>query len=240
MIADIFITMAVTDKALGARGGITAFIVERDMPGFSAGLVEKKMGNRGSKTAELIYENVRVPKTNIIGPFGAGLLVALSVLDEGRIILGAGGLGVAKFALEHATKFAKSRIQFGKPISENQGIQWILADMAMEIRLAEYMVYHTALECERLNKMRIRGEKVSRDERERVSRDGAIVKAFCSEMANRALDKCLTIYGATGYVSPNPIERAYRDARVMTIYEGTNEIQRLIIATDILNRNGVL
>lgn len=238
--ADIIITMAVTDKALGPRGGVTAFIVEKNFPGFSVGVIEKKMGNRASKTAELIYDNVRVPKENIIGELGAGFMVALTVLDEGRIILGAGALGVAKRALELASKFAKSRIQFGKPLAENEAIQWQIADITMGIRAAEYLVYHTAVRCEHLNKLRIAGKKVARDVREELSRDAAIVKAYCSELACKAIDKCINIHGAVGITKGHELERAFRDVRILTIYEGTSEIQRLVISKEILDRDGIL
>ncbi len=239
-VADAVVTMAVTDKTLGAHGGITAFIVDTDTEGFSVGVIEEKMGNRASKTSELIYDNVRVPEENIIGRFGAGLIVALSVLDEGRIILGAGALGGAKGALQLATQWANKRKQYGRPLANKQAIQWMLADSAIEIRPAEYMTYHTAIKLERLNHMRMRGESVPRDIRESVSRDAAIVKAAASEIVNDCVNRTIQVMGGMGYTGRGEIERSFRDSRILRIYEGTNEIQRLIISRDLIHREGVL
>ena len=237
--SNVIITMAVTDRALGARGGVTAFIVENSYEGFSVGTIEKKMGNRGSKCCELIYDNVKVPAENVLGKVGEGFRVALAALDDGRVSLGAGALGAAKGALDLATKYSKQRVQFGKPICENQAIQWMLANTAIKIRAAEYMVYHTASKVqEAIDCRALKGEEPPRLLREELSRDAAIVKVFCSEMAWEAIDNALQIYGGYGYMREYNIERALRDSRVMRIYEGTNEIQRMIIAKEILNRDG--
>jgi alkylation response protein AidB-like acyl-CoA dehydrogenase len=220
-IADVISVFAVTDKALGAHGGVTAFIVETKWPGFTVGKLDDKMGIRGTSTAELIFENLRVPHANVLGKVGEGFKTAMKTLDQGRLTLAAGSLGAAKQALALSVDFAKSRIQFGVPIAQHQAVQFMLAEMYAEIYAMESMVYRTAWMC---------------DAGMPFSRESAIVKLTCSEMLDRIVDKAVQVHGGMGYVTEYPIERMYRDARINRIFEGTNEIQRLIIAGDILKR----
>ncbi len=218
-IANVIIVFAVTDKTLGARGGISAFIVENTFPGYRVGKVDKKMGLHGSYTSELIFEDCVVPAENLLGKPGLGFVTAMKALDMGRIGLAAGAVGAAQKALEMSIQWANQRVQFGKPIGEQQAIQWMLAEMATEIHAARLMTYHAAYKADR---------------GERVSREAAMVKMFASEMACRVVDKAVQIHGGTGYMAEHPVERMYRDARILKIYEGTNEIQRLVIARDLL------
>lgn len=222
-IASVIIVFAVTDKSLGAHGGVTAFIVEPDFPGFKVGHDEDKMGIRGVHSTELLFEDMRVPAENVLGKFGIGFLTAMKALDRGRLGLGAGCLGAAKEVLQMSTKYAKERFQFGKPIGENQAIQWMLADMAIEIYAMENMVYRAAWMC---------------DQGMRFSRESAIVKAFCSEKADRIIHRAIQIHGGIGYMKDFPLERIYRDSRINLIFEGTNEIQRMIIARDVMKKGG--
>jgi alkylation response protein AidB-like acyl-CoA dehydrogenase len=222
-IASVIIVFAVTDKALGAHGGVTAFIVEPDFPGFKVGHDEDKMGIRGIHSTELLFEDMRIPAENVLGRFGIGFLTAMKALDRGRLGLGAGCLGAAKEVLQMSTKYAKERIQFGKPIGENQAIQWMLADMAIEIYAMESMVYRTAWMC---------------DQGMRFSRESAVVKAFCSEKADQIIHRAIQIHGGIGYMKDFPLERIYRDSRINLIFEGTNEIQRMIIARDVMKKGG--
>ncbi len=226
-IADIITVFAVTDPALGARGGVTAFIVEKTFPGFRVGTKETKMGIRGSSTAELIFEDCVVPKENVLGQFGAGFLTALKTLDVGRISLGAGCLGGAQAALDAAIDFAKNRYQFGQPIAQKQAIQWMIADMATEIEALRSLVYRTAWMMDSGN--------MGRD----FSTYAAMCKVFGSEVLDRCVDKCVQIHGGMGYMKKYPVERMYRDARITRIFEGTNEIQRLVIATNLFRKVGV-
>ncbi len=218
-IADVVIVYAVTDKSLGARGGVTAFIVEKGFPGFSVGKIDEKMGLRGSHTAELIFEDCEVPAENVLGEVGMGFLIAMKALDVGRIGLAGGAVGGAQWLLEQCIEWANQRVQFGKPIAHQQAIQWMLADMATEIHAARLMTYHAAWKL---------------DQGQRVSREAAMVKLFASEMANRVADMAVQIHGGIGYMKEHFIERAYRDTRILRIYEGTSEIQRLVIARDLL------
>lgn len=218
-IADVIVVFAVTDEILRAKGGITVFIVERDFPGFSVGKVEDKMGIRGSSTAELAFQEMRVPKENILGQFGAGFITAMKTLDIGRVTLGAGCLGAAREALKMSVEFAKKRVQFGVPIAEKQAVQWMIAEMAADIYAMENMVYRTAWMCDRGTKF---------------TKESAICKMFCSEALDRVVDKAVQIHGGLGYMADYPIERFYRDARINRIFEGTNEIQRMVIAENVL------
>jgi len=226
-IADIITVFAVTDPALGARGGVTAFIVENTFPGYRIGTKETKMGIRGSSTAEIIFEDCVVPKENVLGQFGAGFLTALKTLDVGRISLGAGCLGGSQAALEAAIDFAKNRYQFGQPIAQKQAIQWMIADMATEIEALRSLVYRTAWMMDSGN--------MGRD----FSTYAAMCKVFGSEVLDRCVDKCVQIHGGMGYMKKYPVERMYRDARITRIFEGTNEIQRLVIATNLFRKVGV-
>lgn len=218
-IADVVTVMAVTDKEKGLRG-ISAFIVEKTFPGYSVGKIEAKMGTHGSNIAELIFEDCQVPIGNVIGGVeGKGFATAMKVLDKGRISIAAFCVGAAQHCLDLAVAYAKQRVQFGKPISENQAIQWMLADSATAIYAGRQMVYHTAW---------------CRDQKQRVSQQAAMVKLYCSEMADRVADAALQIHGGMGYMKESPIERIYRDMRLFRIFEGTSEVQRMVIARELL------
>ena len=219
-IADVVVVYAANDRAKGARGGITAFIVEKAFRGFRVGKIDEKMGLRGSKTGELIFEDCEVPEENVLGgEVGAGFRTALGALDIGRVSLSAGAVGTSQHLLELGIAHAKRRKQFGQPIAANQAIQWMLADSAVEIHAARLMVYDAAAKLDRGL---------------RVSREAAMVKVYASELANRVADRVLQIHGGMGYMKDSPVERAYRDARILRIYEGTSEVQRMIIAEDLL------
>jgi len=218
-IADVVTVMAVTDKSKGARG-VTAFIVEKTFPGFSVGQIDRKMGIHGNNTAELVFEDCQVPAKNIIGlQEGKGFTTAMKVLDKGRITIGAVCVGTAQYCLELSIAYSKQRVQFGKPICANQAIQWMLADMAICIYTARQIVYHTAW---------------CRDQKQRVTQQAAMVKLYCTEMVNRVVDSALQIHGGMGYMKESPTERLYRDMRLYRIFEGTSEVQRLVISRELL------
>ena len=221
-IADVFTVFALTDKDKRAKGGITAFLVEKDFPGFTIGKKDKKMGLRGSYTAQLIFENCEVPEENVIGEVGMGYMAALKILSEGRIGLAARAVGSSQKLIELSAAYAKERIQFGKPIASNQAIQWMLADMATETEAAKTLMLKAAHMV---------------DEGKKVVKESSMAKLFASDVFNRVADKAVQIHGGMGYVSDYPIERFYRDARITQIYEGTNEIQRLIISRNVLDEN---
>ncbi len=226
-IADVISVLAVTDPALGARGGVTAFIVEKEFPGFKVGHKEEKLGIRGSSTAELFFEDCRVPAENALGMFGAGFLTFMKTLDVGRISLGAGCLGGAQKALEMSMDFAKSRYQFGAPIAAKQAIQWMIADMAIEIEALRSMIYRTAWMMD--------SGQTGRE----FSTMAAMCKVYGSEVLCRAADVALQIHGGMGYMKKYPVERMYRDARITRIFEGTNEVQREIIARNLFRKIGL-
>lgn len=217
--ADIFTVFAKTTGAKN-RGRVSVFIVEKDFPGFSVGKIEKKMGIKGSQTAELIFEDVKVPKENLLGRRDRGIIVGMRVLDTGRLGLGAAALGSAKEALKLSVDFAKERKQFGKVINKFQGVQWMLADMTTEVYNMESMLYRTAW---------------MYDQGEKISMESSIVKLYCSEALDRIVDKAMQIHGGYGFIKEFPIERMYRDSRINRIFEGTNEIQRMIIARSIIH-----
>lgn len=222
-IADIASVFALTDRSKRARGGITAFIVEKTFPGFYVGTIERKMGLRGSHTCELIFDECQVPVENVIGGeanIGQGFKTAMKILDKGRLTMGASALGSAQKLLELSIDYAKQRVQFGRPIAEFQAVQIMLADMATQIYAGRQMLYHAA--CLRDTK----GES--------VIKEAAMVKLFCTEMANRVADMAVQIHGGMGYMKDYPVERFYRDLRLTRIYEGTSEIQRLVIARELL------
>lgn len=218
-IADVVVVYAANDRDKGARGGITAFIVEKGFKGFRVGRVDHKMGLRGSMTGELVFEDCEVPEENVLGQVGGGFRTALGALDIGRVSLAAGAVGTSQYLLELAIAHAKRRTQFGKPIASNQAIQWMLADSAVEIQAARLMVYDAAWKLDRGL---------------RASREAAMVKVYASELANRVADRALQVHGGMGYMKDSPVERAYRDTRILRIYEGTSEVQRMIIAEDLL------
>jgi alkylation response protein AidB-like acyl-CoA dehydrogenase len=222
-IADLVIVYAVTDPRRKARGGITAFIVERSFPGFSAHRIADKMGLRGSSTAELVLDHVRVPKANVLGEEGTGFALAMKTLDESRLSLAAACLGAGKELIRMSAEFAKKRHAFGQPIAQFQAVQFMLADMATEVYLMESIVYRTAW---------------MYDQGMRITRESAISKLYASEALCRIADKAVQIHGGMGYMGEHPVERFYRDARINRIFEGTNEIQRLIIAEDLLKQEG--
>jgi len=222
-IADIASVFALTDRSKKARGGITAFIVEKTFPGFYVGTIERKMGLRGSHTCELIFDECQVPIENVIGGeanIGQGFKTAMKILDKGRLTMGASALGSAQKLLDLSIDYAKQRVQFGRPIAEFQAVQIMLADMATQIYAGRQMLYHAA--CLRDTK----GES--------VIKEAAMVKLFCTEMANRVADMAVQIHGGMGYMKDYPVERFYRDLRLTRIYEGTSEIQRLVIARELL------
>ncbi|MDD5222484.1 MAG: acyl-CoA dehydrogenase family protein [bacterium] len=221
-IADLVTVMALTDPQKRARGGITAFIVEKGTRGFSVGKHEKKMGLRGSTTTELNFEDCEVPVENVIGGearIGQGFKTAMRVLDKGRLTLAAASVGMAQKALELATQYSKDRVQFGQPICQFQLIQGMLAQMATEIFAGRQMVYRTAWE---------------KDQGKDVTMEAAMSKLYCTEMLGRVVDTALQIHGGMGYMKEFAIERMYRDARVVRIYEGSSEIQKIVIARELL------
>lgn len=218
--ADVTVVTAYTDREKRHRG-ISAFVVEKGTPGFSVGKEEKKMGLRSSDTAELIFEDCRVPAQNLLGEEGDGFRIAMASLDGGRIGIASQSVGLAQAALDAAVGYAKERIQFGKAISQFQGIRWMIADMATQIEAARLLTFNAAA-------MRDRGEN--------FSAAASMAKVFASEMANKVAYKALQIHGGYGYIQEFPVERYYRDARVFTIYEGTSEIQRKVIANHVIGK----
>jgi acyl-CoA dehydrogenase len=218
-ISDVFTVLAVTDKEKRARGGITAFLVEKDFPGFSVGRIDEKLGQHGSITSELIFEDCIVPEENVIGEVGDGFATAMKVLDKGRIVVGALSVGAAEKLLDLCKEFSKQRVQFGKPISKLQAIRWMMADMATEIYASKMMIYNAAW---------------MRDNNMKVTKEAAMAKLFSSEMVNRVAYKAIQIHGGMGYMRECPVERFYRDVRLWTIVEGTSEIQRLVISRELL------
>lgn len=217
--AHVFTVMAVTDPTKGARG-ITSFIVEKDMPGFVIGAPEKKLGLRGSNSAELYFENVEIPAENVLGVEGDGYINALKILANGRAGMAARCLGSSERLLEHSMQHALEREQFEQPIFNFQAIQHMLADMAMQVETLRSFTYRVAWMV---------------DQEQRVVKEAAMVKLYGSEVYNKVADLALQIHGGLGYMKDYPIERYFRDARITRIYEGTSEIQRNIIASE-LNR----
>jgi alkylation response protein AidB-like acyl-CoA dehydrogenase len=202
--------------------GVSAFLIEPSFKGFSVGKVEKKMGIRASNTTELVFDNCEVPKENLLGKPGQGFKIAMEFLDAGRIGVAAQALGIGRACLDEAVKYSKERKQFGKSISEFQAVQVKLADMAMELEAARLLVYRAA----RL-----------RDAGKPHSKEASMAKLFASEMCNRAAAEALQIHGGYGYTKDYPVERFFRDAKITEIYEGTSEIQRIVIARHVLSGN---
>jgi len=222
-VSGAYLVFAKTDAAAGARG-VTAFIVEPSFAGFRVSRLEEKMGLHLSRTAEIVLEDCRVPVENRLGEEGAGLKIALEALDGGRVGIAAQSLGLAQGAFEAAVKYAKQRAAFGKKIAEFQAIQWMLADMQTEIEAARSLTLFAAWQ-------RDKG----------TSRPGPAAsraKLYASEMVNRVAYKAVQVHGSVGYSRETDVERYYRDARVLTIYEGTSEIQRTVIARDLLQGGG--
>ncbi len=231
--ADTVIVMAGNDVKLGPNGGVTAFLLDKGTPGFSVGRCEKKMGLHGTSTAELVLDHVEVGPENVLGPVGKGVHVAMTALDVGRVSLGAASLGAIHAATTAALDFAKNRTQFGLPISEYEAIQFKLADMAMHAHALRYLVYHAAARQDALGTDPSAWTKLERLDK---TRESAIVKCLASEWASDAIDEALQIHGGLGYIRGTPIERAYRDARIAEIFEGTNEIQRVVVSRDLIGR----
>lgn len=217
-LAGLFVVFAVTDPALRARGGISAFVVEGGTPGLKIGAIDEKMGLCGMHSPQVFLDDVRVPEGNLIGRPGEGFKYAMMALDRGRLSLGAGCVGAAKEVLDASVKYANQRQAFGKPISEQGMIQAHLAEMAGAVYAMDSMVYRTAW---------------MHDAGLRFSREAAIVKYWCTEAVGDVIDRAIQIHGGMGYMRELPLERYYRDARVWRIFEGTNEIQRLVVARDL-------
>ena len=216
--ADVINLVARTDPEKGNKG-LSAFLVEKSFPGFSVGAREDKMGLRASNTVELVFEDCQVPKTNLLGREGLGFKIAMTALDSGRIGIASQALGIARSCMDEAIRYAKERKQFNRSISSFEAIQWMIADMATEIEAA-YLLTLSAAD--------------KKDQGLSFTKEASMAKLFATEMANRVAYHALQIHGGYGYVKEFKIERLYRDARATTIYEGTSEIQRLVIAREIL------
>jgi alkylation response protein AidB-like acyl-CoA dehydrogenase len=212
-IADLALVFAKTDKSAGARG-ITAFIVEKGTPGFSAIDIHDKLGLRASNTAELILDNARVPKENMLGEKGKGFRVALAALDNGRFTVASGCVGAAQAALDTAKQYAKGRIQFGKPIAAHQLVQQLVANMTVDVECGRLLVYRAG---------HLKNKKMPN------TRETSMAKYYCTEMVNRVAFNAIQVLGGYGFSGEYPLERIYRDSRVGTLYEGTSQIQQLII-----------
>ena len=218
--AHVYIVMAMTDKSQGTKG-ISAFIVERGTQGFSIGKKEKKLGIRGSATCELIFENCRIPKENLLGKIGGGFGVAMKTLDGGRIGIAAQALGIAQGAMDETVKYVKERKQFGKPIGQFQNTQFQLADLDTKIEASRLLVRVAAYK---------------KDKKEHFSTDAARAKLFASETAMEMTTKAVQFHGGYGYTREYPVERMMRDAKITEIYEGTSEVQRMVIAANLLKK----
>jgi butyryl-CoA dehydrogenase len=216
--AQVYIVIAMTDKSQGTRG-TSAFIVERDTPGFTIGKQEKKMGIRGSATCELVFNNCRIPKTNMLGKEGSGFSIAMKTLDGGRIGIAAQALGIAQGAMDETVKYTKERKQFGKSISNFQNTQFQLAGLETRIQASRLLVWSAACK---------------KDNKEPYSADAAMAKLFASETAMEMTGKAVQFHGGYGYTREYPVERMMRDAKITEIYEGTSEVQRMVIAAKLL------
>jgi len=216
--ADIYLVMAMTDPAKGLKG-ISAFIVEKGTPGFAFGKKENKMGVRASSTTELIFQDCRVPKENLLGREGEGFSIAMQTLNGGRISIGAQAVGIAQACLDESIRYAKEREQFNHTIASFQGIQWMLADMATNVEAARMLVYKAAS---------------LKDQKKPYSKESAMAKLFAAETAMNQAVKAVQIHGGYGYMKEYKVERLMRDAKITEIYEGTSEVQRTIIASSIL------
>ncbi len=216
--ADVFIVLAMTDKSKGTRG-ISAFIVEKEYEGFTIGKKELKMGIRGSATCELIFENVKVPKENLLGKEGKGFSIAMKTLDGGRIGIAAQALGIAQGAIDEAVKYVKERKQFGRPISKFQNTQFQLADMQTKVDAARLLVYRAAF---------------NKDNKISYSNEAAMAKLFASETAMEVTNKSVQLHGGYGYTREYPVERMMRDAKITEIYEGTSEVMKMVVSANML------
>ncbi|MDW7668400.1 MAG: acyl-CoA dehydrogenase [Bacillota bacterium] len=216
--ADVFIVLAMTDKSKGTRG-ISAFIVDKEYEGFTIGKKELKMGIRGSATCELIFENVKVPKENLLGKEGKGFSIAMKTLDGGRIGIAAQALGIAQGAIDEAVKYVKERKQFGRPISKFQNTQFQLADMQTKVDAARLLVYRAAF---------------NKDNKISYSNEAAMAKLFASETAMEVTNKSVQLHGGYGYTREYPVERMMRDAKITEIYEGTSEVMKMVVSANML------
>ena len=216
--AHVYIVMAMTDKSQGTRG-ISAFIVERDFPGFSIGKKEKKMGIRGSATCELIFENCIVPKENLLGKVGKGFSIAMKTLDGGRVGIASQALGFAQGAMDETVKYVKERKQFGKSLGQFQNTQFQLADLQTKVEASRLLVRQAAYK---------------KDQKVPYSADAAMAKLFAAETAMEVTTKAVQFHGGYGYTREYPVERMMRDAKITEIYEGTSEVQRMVIAANLL------
>ena len=219
--ADICVAMAVTDKSKDSHG-ISAFILEKGTPGFRPGKKENKLGMRASDTSEVIFTDCRIPGENLLGPEGEGFISSLKILDGGRISIAALGLGMAQGALEAATRYAKERKQFNQPIADFQAIQFKLADMATQVEAARLLVYQAAWLADQKNV--------------RFTREASMAKYFAGEVAVHVASECVQIHGGYGFIKDYPAEKYYRDSKLCTIGEGTSEIQKLVIARQLLGK----
>ena len=219
-VAHVNVIFAKTNPDAPGTRGISAFIVEADRPGFRLGRIENKMGIRGSQTGELVMEDCTIPAENLLGREGEGFKIAMATLDRTRPGVAAQALGIAQGALDVAVKYSKERVQFNKPIAENQGIQFMLADMAIEVEAARQLLYHAA--------------RLIDEAAPGFGRYSAMAKTFCSDMAMKVTGDAVQILGGYGYMKEFPVERMMRDAKICQIYEGTNQIQRIVIARDLL------
>jgi len=216
--ANVAVVIAVTDRSQGTHG-LSAFVVEKGTPGFRPGRKENKLGLRASDTSELIFEDCVIPEENLLGKIGEGFIDAMRILDGGRISIAALSLGIARGALDASLKYVKERRQFGKAIAEFQGIQWKLADMATELDAARLLTQRAA---------------VLKDAGQRVTRESSMAKLYSSEVAVRICDEAVQLHGGYGFIKDYPAEKFYRDVKLCTIGEGTSEIQRMVIAREIL------
>lgn len=214
----LFIILAKTDPNAGHKG-ISAFLVTRDMPGFKIGRKEDKMGLRASDTTDIILDNCRVPAENLLGREGEGFQVAMAGLVDGRIGIAAQALGVGQAALDLSVQYARQRSQFGRPLADNQGLRWMIVDMALDVEAASSLLLSAA---------------AKKDLGQKCSKEASMAKLYASEMANRVTAQAVQIHGGYGYTKEFEVERLYRDARVFTIYEGTSQIQKIVIANEIL------
>jgi butyryl-CoA dehydrogenase len=216
--ADYYLVIAQTDRALKHKG-LVAMMVEKGAPGFSFGKLEDKLGIKGSSTCQTIFEDTPVPVANMLGKVGDGFKVAMSTLDGGRIGIASQAVGIAQGAWDHASAYAKERVAFGKPISKLQAIQFMLVEMSTEIDTARLLTYNAC---------------VAQDRGEKFTKEAAMAKLYSSEVAMRSTVKCVQIFGGYGYVTDYPAERYMRDAKITEIYEGTSEVQRIVIANSLL------
>ena len=216
--ADTYIIFAMTDKPKGNRG-ISAFIVEKDFPGFSIGKKEHKLGIRASSTAELIFQNCIVPKENLLGQENKGFSIAMQTLDGGRISVSSQALGIAQGAFDETVRYMKERVQFGKPLASFQGLQWMVADMGTQIEAARLLVYRAAY---------------NKDHKLPYTKEAAMAKLFAADTAMDVTTKCVQLHGGYGFTKDYPLERMMRDAKITEIYEGTSQVQKMVISASLL------